>query len=235
MIGDMLGCLYEVRIGSGCRNERTLDFDYCTDHLNTPRGRQHVMDVIARGTLTLPSQVEDAIKRASEVPDEDYQTSALEKMASALDVIQGWEREARANLDSLGGPENRRYKDRAGQEQMRTELGVYERALDRLSRHLSAMSKIALQERIVTLGKAQVDMMIRMMLSVIAELRLSNELTDRAKSVLLEKLEHEANLVPRVENHARNQLAINGGTGNVIDTSLTGGVTGVSVRGQRVS
>jgi hypothetical protein len=231
----MLTCLYEVRIGSGCRNERTLDFDYCNDHLNTPRGRQHVMDVIGRGNLTVPSQVEAAIREASEVPDDDYQTSALERMAAALGLIQDWVEESRANLDSLGGAEHWRYKDRAGQEQQRTELGVYERALDRMSRHLSAMSKVALQEKIVTLGKAQVDMMIRMMLSVITELRLSNELTDRAKSVLLQKLEHEANLVPRVEHHARNQLAITSGPGYSTDAYPTGGVTGVSVRGQKVS
>lgn len=225
----MLTCLYDVRSdkSGGCRNERTLDYDFCITHLNSPRGRTHVMDIIARGNVTLPSQVEAAIAQSKVVPDEDYQTTALEKMAEALDLIQGWVTESRSNLDSLGGSENWRYKDRAGTEQQRTELGVYERALDRISRHLSSMSKVALQEKIVTLGKAQVDMMIRLMMSVIGELRLNAELTDRAKFILLEKLEHEANLTPIIERHAREQL--------VIDASKTGGVTGVSIRGEKVS
>lgn len=226
----MLTCLYDVRVGSGCRNERTLDFDYCIGHLQTPRGRQHVMDVIARGDITTGSQVEAAINQAQIVPDEDYQTSALEKMVKALETIEKWVEETRANLDSLGGHTEWRYKDRAGQEQQRTELGVYERALDRLSRHLAATSKAALNERIVSLGKAQVDMMIRLMMGVIMELRLDSNTSDRAKLILLEKLEHEANLVPRVEAHAKSQLAIGSNS-----PPPTGGVTGVSIRGQRVS
>lgn len=227
----MLTCLYDARSGQkGCPNERTLDFDFCAPHLNTPRGRQHVTDVIARGSLTLPSQVEQALKQAQEVPDVDYQTSALEKMSNALDLILGWVEESRSNLDNLGGAENWRYRDRAGTEQQRTELGVYERALDRMSRHLSAMSKVALQEKMVTLGKAQIDMMIRMMMAVITELRLDNATTDRARLVLLEKLEQEANLAPRVESHAKEKLAIE--SAHAID--YTGGVSGVSVRGQKV-
>jgi len=228
----MLSCRYDVRIGGGgCTNERTLDFEFCIPHLDTPRGRQHVMDVIASGAITLPSQVEQVVKQAQELPDADYQTSALEKMAQALDLIQGWVEESRGNLDSLGGSEHWRYRDRAGTEQQRTELGVYERALDRMSRHLSSMSKVALQEKTITLGKGQVDMMIRLMTSVITELRLDGKLTDRAKFILLEKLSDEANLTPRVERHARENLVIEG----QIDPSKTGGVTGVSMRGERIA
>lgn len=223
----MITCLYDSRSDkSRCRNERTLDFDYCVPHLNTARGRQHVMDTIARGSITLPSMVESAIADAQRVPDEDYQTSALEKMAQALDLIQGWVVETRANLDALGGASNWRYTDRANTEQQRTELGAYERALDRMSRHLSAMSKVALQDKIVTLGKAQIDMMIRLMMSVITELRLNAELTDKAKFILLEKLENEANLTPRIEKHAREAIEA--------PFVATGGVTGVSIRGEKV-
>lgn len=229
----MLTCLYDLRTnGGGCRKERTLDYDFCQEHLNTPRGKQHVMDVIARGSITLPSQVENAIAEAQEIPDVDYQTSALEKMAEGLDLIRNWVEESRHNLDSIGGSENWRYKDRAGTEQQRTELGVYERALDRLSRHLSSMGKVALQEKIVTLGKAQVDMMIRLMMSVISELALDAQMTDKARFVLLSKLREEANLVPRIEKHATEQLTIEGST---YDPAMTGGVTGVSVRGEKIA
>jgi hypothetical protein len=216
----------------GCPNERTLDFDYCVTHLDTPRGKQHVMDVIARGNLTLPSMVEQAIKEAQEIPDVDYQTSALEKMADALDLIMGWVEESRANLDRLGGADNWRYKDRAQTEQQRTELGVYERALDRLSRHLTSMSKVALQEKIVTLGKAQVDLMIRLMMGTIGELKLDNETVDRMRFILLDKLSQEANLTPSIERHANEKLAIEN---QPMTVDMTGGVTGVSMRGERIA
>lgn len=230
----MIRCQYEARAGSqGCPNERTMDFAFCIVHMNTPRGRQHAQDVIARGELTLPSQVEAAIAEAREVPDVDYQTSALEKMSAALDVIEGWVMEARRNLDSLGGPDQWRFTDRAGQEQQHTFLGVYERAIGQYSRHLASMSKAALQERIVSLGKAQVDMMIRLMMAVITELRLSNAETDRARAILLDKLTQEANLTPRLESHAAQTLS-SANQARELDLSKTGGVTSVRIRGEEI-
>ena len=203
----MLPCRYDLRTsGRGCPNERALDYDYCQAHLDTPRGRQHVADVIQRGQLTTPSMVQAAIDKAKEIPEEDYHTSALEQMAMALETIQSWVDEARANLDSLGGPEHWRYKDRAQQEQQHTFLGVYERALDRLSKHLGAMSKVSLQDKTVSLGKAQIDMMIRMIMNVVVELRLTDNDAQRAQSLLLELMEREANLSGRVDHYARQQL-----------------------------
>ena len=203
----MLPCRYDLRTsGRGCPNERALDYDYCQAHLDTPRGRQHVADVIQRGQLTTPSMVQTAIEKAKEIPEEDYHTSALEQMAMALETIQSWVDEARANLDSLGGPEYWRYKDRAQQEQQHTFLGVYERALDRLSKHLGAMSKVSLQDKTVSLGKAQIDMMIRMIMNVVVELRLTDNDAQRAQSLLLELMEREANLSGRVDHYARTQL-----------------------------
>jgi len=203
----MLPCRYDLRTsGRGCPNERALDYDYCQAHLDTPRGRQHVADVIQRGHLTVPSEVQRAIEKAKEIPEEDYHTSALEQMAMALETIQNWVDEARTNLDSLGGPEHWRYKDRAQQEQQHTFLGVYERALDRLSKHLGAMSKVSLQDKTVSLGKAQIDMMIRMIMNVVVELRLSDNDAQRAQVLLLELMEREANLSGRVDHYARQQL-----------------------------
>lgn len=200
----MFRCEYD----SDCALERTVDFAFCNVHIKTPRGRQHALDVIQNNDLMLPSQIETAINAASELPESDYQTTSLEKMAEALDTIVSWKDEARRNLDRLGGPDNWRFQDRSGQEQQHTFLGIWERALDRLSKHLGTMGKQALNDKMVTLGKAQVDMMIRLMMGVITELKLSNEATDKARLILLEKLANEANLVPRVEQHAEKQLSI---------------------------
>lgn len=203
----MLPCMYDLRSsGRGCPNERTLDFDFCQDHLDTPRGRQHIQDVVQRGRLTRRSDVEKAISKAKEIPEEDYHTSALEQMAEALESIQKWVDETRANLESIGGREHWRYKDRAGQEQLHSFVSIYERALDRLSKHLGAMSKVSLQDKTISLGKAQVDMVIRMVMTVISELRLDEARASRANHLLLELLDREANLTSRVDQYARQQL-----------------------------
>jgi hypothetical protein len=138
--------------------------------------------------------------------EEDYHTSALEQMAMALETIQNWVDESRSNLESLGSASAWRWKDKSNQEVQHTFVGIYERAMDRLSKHLSGMSKVSLQEKTVSLGKSQIDMMIRMVMSVIAELRLDDDRAQRAQVLLLEYMEREANLTSRVDHYARKQL-----------------------------
>ena len=204
----MQRCKYDLRTsGRGCPNEKAFDFDFCQEHLDTPRGKQHMIDVVQRGRLIRYSDIEKEIERAKEIPDQDYHTSALEQMAEALEKIQEWVKEARINLDAVGGPEHWRYKDRAGQEQLRSEVSIFERAMDRLSKHLGAMSKVSLQDKTVSLGKAQVDMMIGMVMTVVSELRLDEQRLTRANHLLLEMLERDANLTGRVDYYAHQRLA----------------------------
>ena len=68
------------------------------------------------------------------------------------------------------------------------------------------MSKVSLQDKTVSLGKAQIDMMIRMIMNVVVELRLSDNDAQRAQVLLLELMEREANLSGRVDHYARQQL-----------------------------
>lgn len=204
----MYYCRYDPRGGSGrgCKNERCLDYDFCAEHMDTPRGLQHARDVIQRKQLTVPSEVQKAIDKAKEIPEDDYHTSALEQMANALETIQGWVEESRANLNTLQ-PNEYRYRDKGNQEQLRSEVAIYERALLMLSKHLGQMSKVSLQDKIVSLGKAQVDMMIRMIMTVVEELKLEATKKSEAQALLLDILERDANLTSRVEHYATKQLS----------------------------
>jgi hypothetical protein len=164
------------------------------------------MDVIQRGRLVKFSDVQEAISKAKELPEDDYHTSALEQMAEALETIQNWVLEARSNVESLGGRDGWRYRDRGGQEQLHSFVAIYERALDRLSKHLGQMSKVSLQDKTVSLGKAQIDMCIRMVMNVVKELRLDEARMTRAQALLLDQMEREANMTGRVEHYAQQQL-----------------------------
>ena len=198
----MLVCLYEA----SCANERTMDFEYCPIHLDTPRGRQHVMMVVSRGELTLPSQVEAAIARAREVPDADYQTQALEKMSEALERVLEWERVSKESLDRVP-EEQRRFTDRKGAEQVRSEVLVYEKALDRTTRVLKDVSRMAINDALVSLGRGQTELVIRLLMTTISKLELDADTTDKARAILLELFQKEANLSPRVGNEVTKELA----------------------------
>jgi hypothetical protein len=193
------------------------------------------MDVIAEGGITYPSQIERAIEQAKEIPDADYQTQALEKMAEALQRVLDWEEESRKALDAID-PMDRRYTDRKGAEQVRTEVLVHERAMDRTTRVLAQVSKMAIDDKMVSLGKAQTELMIRLMMKLITELELSQEDSDRARMILLELFKAEANLAPRIQAHATQTLGIENKPSNVtpLYNPASGGVTKVTMGGRTV-
>lgn len=223
-------CLYDVRSGRGCPNEQTLDFDFCNEHLRTPRGKQHILDVLMTRNLTVPSQIESALEAAREVPGQDYQTTALERMVDALDRVLAWEESARKIVDTIP-VEDRRFTSRGGDEQLRSEVQVLERAMDRTAKVLSSVSKMALEEKRVSLGRAQTELMIRILMGVISDMRLSNELTDQARAILLQKFRDEANLAARLETQVVKELE---SSQQIQIPPATGGVTTVSINGTPV-
>ena len=201
----MQTCLYDVRGARTCPNERALDYEFCREHLNTPRGRQHALDVIAQGSVTLPSEVEQVIVQAAELPSKDVQTTVLEQMADALSRVLEWEEASRQRLMKL--PESDwRFKSRDGAEQQRTELKVYEAALDRTIKVLGTASKVAIRDKMVALGRAQSELMIKILLGVINDMRLDAAAQDKARFLLLERFQSEANLSSRVEQHVVKEL-----------------------------
>lgn len=220
-------CKYDVRSGRGCPNEQTLDFDYCNEHLRTPRGRQHIMDVLERRNLTIPSQIHAALEQAREVPDKDVQTTALERMVETLDRILEWEESARKTVESIP-VEDRRFVSRGGDEQLRSEVQIYERALDRTARTLAVISKMAIDEKTVSLGRAQTELMIRILMAVITEMRFDNATTDRVRATLLRKLKEEGNLQARLQHKVSEDL---GSSSTREIPAQTGGVTAVSIGG----
>lgn len=207
--------------------------------MKTPRGRQHASDVIATGQLTVPSEVENAIAEASALPEEDYQTTALEKMVDALDRVLRWEADAKARLNQLE-PKDWRFTDRAGAEQSRTELLVMERAMDRTARVLASVSKMAIEQKQVALGKAQTELIVRILMSVITKMRLDATQTDMARAILLEQFRTEANLAPRVERKVIQELSPVVPVPDITsmppeaDPAMTGGVTNVVIDGRTV-
>lgn len=53
-----------------------------------------------------------------------------------------------------------RYTDSKGSEQLRSELAVFERALDRCERFVTSMVKLGLDERLVRIEEAQADLVL---------------------------------------------------------------------------
>lgn len=162
-------------------------------------------DVVERGKLTTGSDIERIIKQSEEIPEMDYQTAALVGMAELVQRITDWEKSSYTRLHSIS-PDQWRYKDRAQSEQIRSEVLVYERALDRAANALTRVSKMAIDKKLVSLGKAQTELMIKMLLSVISKLTLTPAAQEQAKRYLLEEFQKEAALAPKLATHTAKQL-----------------------------
>lgn len=151
------------------------------------------------------ADVESEIARRTEIPDQDYHTSALEKMDQTLTEVMAWTQECRRRLDNVP-VDDWRFTDRTMSEQVRTEFTAYERALDREARVLKDVSKMAIQEKIISLGRAQTELVIRLIMGTLEELGLDDSKFSQARSVLLRKFNEEANLSRAVENRVSAEL-----------------------------
>lgn len=216
--------MYPCTYSPDCPNEKTLDFDFCAQHLNSPRGRQHALDIIASGDLTRPSEITEVVKAAAELPELDVQTHVLEKMDEALTRILEWETESRNMLFAIP-KEEWRYLSRERTEQARTEVKVYEAAMDRTVRTLATVSKTALRDKMISLGRKQSELMIKILLGVIGDMRLEANIQDKARYLLLERFKEEANLAGRVEAKVAQELDPSGQWANAESTFDTEEVT----------
>jgi hypothetical protein len=196
-----MDCTYEPR----CGGSRVIGFDYCPEHLKTPRGQQHAMSRISSGAVLTETDLEAELARRTELPDNDYHTSALEKMDKTLTELLQFTEQAKSILYDIP-VEDWRYQHRTSGEQTRMEVGLYERAMDRAARVLKDVSKMALEEKIVSLGKAQTELVIRILMSTIMEMGLTAEDITRARTILLRRFQEEANLSSRVEAKVTKEL-----------------------------
>lgn len=198
-----MNCQYEPQ--NRCKNEMAINFKFCIPHLNTPRGQQHMVDVARSGAMLVQSDIDRTIEQKIAIPDKDAQTTAIEKMLEALDRVLDFEK---ATSQLLRGMETSdwRYQDRTGSEQLRSEVTLYERAMDRVARVLKDISRMALDEKKISLGKAQTELMVRILMATIDDLGLGDHQLMQARQTLLNKFIDEGNLGYRTREHVRAEL-----------------------------
>jgi hypothetical protein len=196
-------CQYDIR--TRCNTPPVIGFDMCIEHLKTPRGLAHARERIDSGMMFTYADLAAEIQKQTEAPLQDYHTTALEQMAIALQEQETWCRQAREMLYQVPR-EEWRYTDRHGQEQVRSEVKIYEQAMAQYARLVERASKMSLQEKVVSLGRAQTELVIRLAMGTIEDLGLSAEAFDKARAILLERFRAEAHLSARHEAQVEHAL-----------------------------
>lgn len=199
----MISCSYDSR--KSCSNSPAIGFDMCIPHLQTPRGLSHARERIDSGQMFTYADLQAEIRARTEAPLKDYHQTALEKMVGALEEAEEWSRVCRERLYALD-PNDWRYTDRHGQEQVRGEVKAYEAAKAEVAKIAERAAKMSIQEKVVSLGRAQTELVIRLAMGTIEDLGLDASTFDKARAILLERFRREAHLSAKHEAQVTAEL-----------------------------
>lgn len=166
-IPDHLRCTANsTTTGKRCRKARTPGTTVCASHGSKA---PQVREAAARRLATAAVQADAAALLAAEgVGPVGDPYDALERLATEVMAVK---RAAAARVNALGSAI--RYTSGQGAEQLRAEVALYERSLDRAVKILETLSKLGLDERRVQVQEKLADQVGDVIEAVLAELDLT--------------------------------------------------------------
>lgn len=136
--------------GQPCRRFPNRGSAVCRSHgAASPQAQRKAAERV------LDEKVRDTLARLG-VGQVDNPLVALARLAAE---VLAWKDATAALVNRLG--DQIRYEDAKGGEQLRAEVVVWERALDRAATVLGAMARLKLDERLVAVEEAQATMIVR--------------------------------------------------------------------------
>lgn len=103
--------------------------------------------------VKLEAEAADALARLDLPPVED----PLSELAKVCGQVLGWKDRIAAKVNALT---SLRYEGEGSGEQLRAEVALWERALDRCERFLTAMARLDIDDRLTKISEARAEMML---------------------------------------------------------------------------
>lgn len=130
------------------------------------------------------------LRRLSEKYALDPVDNPLQSMAGLAGQIFALKDYLQGRVEALG-PDDWTYGDRLGIEQVRAEVILYERALERTVKVLTDMSRLNLDHRLARISERQGELVAIVLNRVLERLDLDSELGEQARRMLWQELERE--------------------------------------------
>lgn len=127
------------------------------------------------------AEVEEATRRALAVLDIAPVDNPLTALSEVAGQILAWKDALAERVNEING--EIRYKDGRGAEQLRAEVALYERALDRSITALSAIARLNIDERLAAINERQADAVITAIEAALAHAGVTGERAVEAKKV----------------------------------------------------
>jgi hypothetical protein len=152
----------------------------CRKHLgNTP----NVAKSAERERLEY--EIREALVQSGAAPVEDPLTE-LQKLGGE---VLAWKEAIGRKVNALT---SLRYEGIGSGEQLRAEVALYERAVDRLERVLVSMARLRLDERLAAISEAQGRLILAAMLGAFRDVELSDELQQVLRPAIARRLRKAA-------------------------------------------
>jgi hypothetical protein len=114
-----------------------------------------------------------------------YPSNPFDALQQTLLEVQDFKKVIETQIEQMSeNGEEWRYKDKAGGEQLDSRIALYERALDRMVRAATALSKLNLEERFVKLSEQQAASIVYIINEVFKRSGLSEEQRENARDLV---------------------------------------------------
>lgn len=119
-----------------------------------------------------------------------FNTNPFELLQQTMNRVNEFQQLIKGKLDLMANDETEwRYTDKAGAEQLRSEVTLYERALDRAVRAATAISKLNIEERYLAISEKQAASIIYIIDQVLTRLELSDLQREQARVIVGQVIE----------------------------------------------
>jgi hypothetical protein len=166
--------------GSPCRKPA----GWGTSHKGTGRCRLHGGSTRSQSKGAVDALVEERARAVLARLDAGPVSNPLAELQQLAGRVLAWERAIGQMVNELG---SLRYETDFG-EQLRSEVALLERAMDRCERILVAMARLDIDERLVKISHAQASLVTGVILGAFDDIGLSQELKDAVRPAIGRRL-----------------------------------------------
>jgi hypothetical protein len=177
--------------GAKTRQEDSAEFcglpaGWGSDHPGVGRCKLHGGNTgkqrVGAARVTAEQEVRKVLAELDVAPVDDPLT-ALSQLAGQ---VMAWQTATATLVNRLG--DKVRYEGAAGAEQLRAEVGLYERAMDRANTVLSTIARLDIDGRLVRIEEAKAQLLMEAVQAGLDAIGLSSEQSTTVKQVMARKL-----------------------------------------------
>lgn len=197
----MSGCKASIQSGKPCGKQQLQDSSFCAEHQSRPaaikeRERRSLTNVVDAVSTFNPQFVEDNEPMGAQVEKKQenkpvHIKNIYEKTMDVMDRALEWEEITWQGVMNLG-PSEWRYVDKAGAEQLRSEVSLNERAQDRTIRAVTAIAKLDIDAQTVNVNRMMRDLIKNVVVKAMGQAGLMPEQINQVRILIAKEFENIA-------------------------------------------